>query len=98
MNINPFISIDEQLKRIGWNKYYESSYGFHFVKRIGIEVWHSALFWKDDGGIKFFDPILEKAIIVNEKELALFTAKMKEWRRQNECTNKGGRHFSEKQS
>ena len=96
--VNPFISVDEQLSRIGWNVYYDGDKGFHFVKKIGIEVWHSALFWKSDYGMRFFDPILEKAIEVNEKELELFAAKIKEWRRRNGRNSEVGRHYSKKQS
>lgn len=97
MIINPFISIDEQLRELGWDKYHEGETGFNYVKKMGDEIWFIALYSKNDG-IKFFDPILESAIYMNEKELALFAAKIKEWRRQNECTNKGGRHFSKEQS
>ena len=95
--INPFISVDEQLKEIGWNIYYYGDKGFHFVKKMSDEIWYSALYWKKDG-IKFFDPILEKSICVKEKELELFAAKIKEWRRQYERNTKGGRHFSEERS
>lgn len=99
MIINPFISIDEQLADIGWKKLCETTEEFIFVKKWGIEVFEKAAF--DGKHIRFLWPmsvIPDAPGPVDEKELALFAAKIKEWRRQNECTDKGGRHFSKKQS
>ena len=70
-----------------------------FVKKWGIEVFEKATF--DGKHIRFLWPmsvIPDAPGPVDEKELALFAAKIKEWRRQNECTDKGRRHFSKKQS
>ena len=95
--INPFVSIDEQLHRHGWNKYYENGNGFRFVKMMGVDVRFLADFNKY--GIKFYDdPYLFRSIDVNEVTLKLFAAKIKEWRRQNERNSKAGRHYRKKRS
>ena len=98
MIINPFVSVDQQLSEAKWVKMHENSNGFTFVKPLG-----SGYFIKADcehGKIKFFDPLVDRdnAKEIDEIELKLFAAKIKEWRRQYECSNKGGRHYSEKQS
>lgn len=93
--VNPFISIDEQLKKYGWNKYYENENGFRYVMRIGIEVFFYADFNKY--GIKFYDEVPEiRAIEVSEIALELFAAKIKEWRRQHGRNTESGRHSSKK--
>ena len=97
MIINPFISIDEQLKKYGWNKYFENEHGFRYVKKLGVDIYYYAEF--NGYGIRFYDEVPELySVDVTEITLTLFTAKIKEWRRQYECTNKGGRHFSKEQS
>lgn len=93
--VNPFISIDEQLSRFGWNKYYENENGFRFVRRMGVDVKFIADFNKY--GIKFYDePYVFRSIDVTEVTLELFAAKIKEWRKQNERNTKGGRHYRKK--
>ena len=94
--INPFVSIDEQLSRIGWIKFYECQKGFGYVKHIGDDIFYRADF--DRYGIQFYDPCLydHDAISVTEVALELFAAKIKEWRRQYGRNTEGGRHFSEK--
>lgn len=95
--INPFISVDEQLKQIGWNKYYETDEGFTFVKKWGVEVFEKAMF--DGKHIRFLWPMSclpDAPAPVDEKDMELFAAKIKEWRRQYGRNTKGGRHFSEK--
>ena len=93
--VNPFISIDEQLKKYGWNKYYENENGFRYVMRIGIEVFFYADF--DKYGIKFYDEVPEiRAIEVSEVTLELFAAKIKEWRRQYGRNTESGRHTGKK--
>ena len=95
--INPFISIDEQLKKYGWNKYFENENGFRYVLRIGIEVFFYADF--DKYGIKFYDEVPEiRAIEVSETTLELFAAKIKEWRRQYERNTESRRTPCKKQS
>lgn len=79
--VNPFISVDEQLHRIGWNKFYENDVGFRFVKKMGNDIYFVAEF--DKKGIRFLDDLYEfGAIRVNEPELELFKVKIKEWRKQ----------------
>lgn len=96
--VNPFISIDEQLKRIGWNKYYECEKGFGYVKHIGDDVFYRADF--DRYGIQFYDPYLydHDAISVTEVVLELFAAKIKEWRRQYGRNTESGRYSGKKRS
>ena len=81
--INPFRSADDMLSEIGWNKYVDNHTGFVFIKKIGIEVFHKAIFVKSKG-IKFYDELVVghdyDSVYVNEKELALFSKKIKEWR------------------
>lgn len=94
--INPFISVDEQLGRIGYMKLQEGPWGFIFAKHLGDGYCIKA---ECHGGyIQFYDPSLwdHDAASVNDKELELFIAKIKEWRRQYGRNTKGGRHFSEK--
>ena len=86
--VNPFISIDEQLKRIGWNKYYECDLGFKYVRKIGVDVYHIAHF--DRYHIDFSDE--GRPIGVSEITLELFPAKKKEWRRQYGRNTESGRH------
>ena len=95
--IKPFIPIDEQLKRFGWNKFYENEHGFRYIKKLGVDIFYYADF--NGHGIRFHDEVPELySIEVSEATLNLFAAKIKEWRRQNECSNKGGRHYSKEQS
>lgn len=85
--INPFVSVDQQLSDIGWNKYYESKIGFRFVKKVGVDVF----FYADlvPSGLIFYDDMdYMRSIAVKEKELELFTAKVKEWRKQYERNTK----------
>ena len=94
--INPFISIDEQLHRQGWNMYYCNKTGFRYVKKVGVDVFFFADF--NTEGVKFFnDPIEENnPIFVEEEVINLFAAKMKEWRRQYERNTQTGRHYCKK--
>ena len=81
--INPFIAIDEQLHNIGWNKFVEAKCGFMYVKKVGSYVFQIANF--TESGLRFYDDTTmgdHRAIPVNEKELELFSKKIKEWRRQ----------------
>lgn len=76
-----FKSIDRRLSDIGWKKFYENKNGFRYVKKVGIDVF----FYADQtkSRIVFYDDIdYMNAISVNEIELKLFQAKIKEWRRQ----------------
>lgn len=94
--VNPFVSIDQQLSDVGWKKRNESDDGFHYLKKIGVDVWYSAAF-KERSGIRFYDPMIlgrdYDSICVNEKELELFAAKIKEWRKKHGCSTKTGRHY-----
>lgn len=92
--VNPFISVDEQLKRIGWNKYYDCDLGFKYVKKVGVDVYFIAHF--DKYHIDFSDE--GRPIGVGEKDLELFAVKIKEWRRRNGRNSETGRHYSKKQS
>lgn len=95
--VNPFVSIDQQLSDIGWKKYYESEFGFQFVKKVGMDVYFHAKFIKQ--GLTFYDDIdLMNSIAVKDKELELFAAKIKEWRRQYERNTKAGRHSRKERS
>ena len=81
--INPFIAIDEQLHDIGWNKFTEGKWGFIYVKKVGAYIFQIANF--TEIGIRFYDDTTmgdHEAIPVNEKELELFSKKIKEWRKQ----------------
>lgn len=81
--INPFIAIDEQLHNNSWNKFVEGVCGFIYVKRVGVDVFQIANY--DKSGIRFYDDATfshSNAISVNEKELELFSKKIKEWRKQ----------------
>ena len=96
--INPFISIDEQLNRHGWVKYFENKNGFRFVKKIGVDVYFYASFNKLSG-ISFYDEVPEfRSIETDEKTLELFAAKIKEWRRQYERNTESKRASCKKQS
>lgn len=95
--VNPFVSIDQQLADFGWNKLSETTEGFVFVKKWGIEVFEKAMF--DGKHIRIFWPmsvIPDAPGPVDEKELELFSAKIKDWRKQNEHNSKNGRHYSKK--
>ena len=97
MNINPFISLDEQLERIGWHKFYENEHGFRYTRKIGVDVIFIANFNKY--GIRFYDdPYTFHAIDVSEITLKLFAAKIKEWRRYYGRTTEGGLHYSKERS
>ena len=95
--VNPFISVDEQLRKFYWNKYYECGLGFEFVKKWGVDVYEKAVF--DGKHIVFYWPM---SVVpnapgpMNEKELELFAAKIKEWRRQYGRNTESGRHSSKK--
>lgn len=81
--INPFIAIDEQLHDIGWNKFVDGVCGFIYVKKVGADVFQIANY--NGSGIRFYDDATfghSNAISVNEKELELFSKKIREWRRQ----------------
>jgi len=96
--VNPFISVDEQLNRIGYVKLDEGSLGFTFAKHLGGGY---AVKAECRGGyICFYDPgiLNHDAFSVNDKELELFAAKVKEWRKQYGRNTKIGRHFSKKRS
>ena len=68
------------------------------MKKVGVDIFFFADF--NTEGVKFFnDPIEENnPIFVEEEVLNLFATKIKEWRRQYECSNKSRRRCSEKQS
>ena len=99
--VNLFVSIDQQLSDIGWKKKNEDDKGFHFLKKIGVDNWYSASF-KERSGIRFYDPMIlgrdYDSICVDEKELELFSAKIKEWRKQHERDTKAGRHYRKERS
>ena len=98
--VNPFVSIDEQLSRYGWNKYYENENGFRYARKIGTSVFYLADF--DKSGIKFYDDMIighdYDAIRVNGKTLELFAAKIKEWRARYGRNTKDRRHSSKERS
>lgn len=89
MWVNPFVSVDQQLFDIGWNRYYENENGFRYAKKIGVDVWHLADYNKT--GIRFYDDMIighdYDSITVDEKELLLFAKKIKEWKGQYESKN-----------
>lgn len=96
--VNPFVSIEQQLSDIGYMKLQEGSWGFVYAKHLGDGYVVKA---ECHGGyIQFYDPSIlhHDAVYVSEKELELFRAKIKEWRKENERNSKAGRHYSEKRS
>ena len=96
--VNPFISIDQQLSNLGYVKLQEGSWGFTFAKHLGGGYCIKA---ECHGGyIQFFDPSLlnHDAISVNDKDLELFVAKIREWRRQYGHNPKAGRHSRKERS
>ena len=98
--VNPFVSIDQQLSDIGYVKLWEKSWGFAYAKHIGDGYAIKAEC--HNGRIKFYDPMVLghdfDSAYVGEKELELFRAKIKEWRKENERNSKAGRHYREKRS
>lgn len=98
--VNPFISIDEQLADFGYVKLQEGVWGFTYAKHLGDGYVIKAEC--RDGRIKFYDPMVLghdfDSAYVDEKELELFRAKIKEWRKQNERNSKNGRHYSKERS
>lgn len=84
-NGEPIISINQQLSDIGWKIYGEGETGFRFGKPEGHEYVMVADF-KRNLGLRFNYPDIVHcpAAYVNERELELFRAKIKEWRRQYE--------------
>ena len=93
MIINPFISVDEQLNEAGYVKLDEGPLGFTFAKHLGGGYVVKA---ECRGGyICFYDPDLlhHDAVSINDKELRLFAAKIKEWRKQHGRNTETGRHY-----
>ena len=96
--VNPFISADVQLEKLGYTKLQEGPWGFVFARHLGGGYCLKA---ECHGGyIQFYDPSLlhHDAVSIDTKELELFAAKIKEWRRQYERNTKGGRHYSKERT
>ena len=86
--MNPFVSVDQQLENIGWIKQYEGDKGFTFAKKIGVECFYVAE--SRNGRVCFYDGTVfcdYYAVAANEKELLLFSKKLKEWKGQYESKN-----------
>lgn len=90
---NPFISIDEQLKNIGYIKQHEGEHGFAYAKHVGGGYIYIAEALKPPDKnieltIRFYDPDrYGESALVTEKELLLFSKKLKEWKGQYESKN-----------
>lgn len=93
--VNPFISVDQHLENLGWKRYYENEGGFKYVKKIGVDIYYLAEFKGE--GIRFYDDMVlghsYYSIIVNERELEVFAAKIKEWRKYYEHSDKNRKDF-----
>ena len=89
--INPFVSIDQQLLDIGYVKQYEGPKGFIYAKNAGGGNIHKAealkaISNKNELKVRIYDPgiIYDSAVWISEKELLLFSKKLKEWKGQYE--------------
>lgn len=90
-----FLTIDSQLKDAGWEKYTDNRSGFIFTKKLGIDTALAAECLASQGGkIRFLYSEGSDGSFVEERDLLLFSKKIKEWRWKNERINKGGRHYS----
>lgn len=93
--VNPFVSIDQQLSDIGYVKLQEGPWGFAYAKPLGDGYCVKAECKK--GRIIFYDPMVighdYDSVYISDKELDLFAAKIREWRRIYERDTKAGRHY-----
>lgn len=84
--INPFISIDQQLEDVGWKKLYETQNGFGYARKISSEIAMKAegVYVYDTFCFGCYDPssVYRTTYLINEHDMRLFTAKIKEWRKQ----------------
>ena len=85
MWINPFMSVDVHLKYEGYIKQYDGPEGFTYAKNVGGGYIYIAEARKNPlgFGMRFYDPDFnDRAAWVTEKELRLFSRKLKEWKEQ----------------
>ena len=82
--VNPFVNLDEQLKKRSLFKRWENEKGFRYVKVYGDRsafVVDASVNYEGKLRLKVFDQELLRCATLSEQEMELFTAKMKEWRR-----------------
>lgn len=93
--VNIFVSIDQQLEDIGYKRQYEGEHGFIYAKNVGGGYIYIAEALKKienytELKVRFYDPddIYNSSAWVSEKELMLFSKKLKEWKEQYEHKNR----------